>query len=152
MLLQQQPLLYDYLNPMEMIEALAKGEVWLGHCYSGDAYFAAEDNPDITYVIPQEGCSVWMDNFAIPADAPHKYTAEVFLNYMLDAEVGAACANYTYYASANQAAEQYIDSEILSDPSIYPPDSVMERLEFWQEVTEAMSAHNSIWAELQRNK
>ena len=71
---------------------------------------------------------------------------------MLRPEVGAACANYNYYASANRVAEQYIDSEVLSDPNIYPPDSVMERLEFWQEVTEAMSFHNSIWAELQRNK
>ncbi len=113
-------------------EALVNGEVSVSHGYSGDLLAAIwdSDNPDsYTYVIPQEGGTLWVDNMAIPADAEHPCTAHTFVNFMLDGENGAALTNWTYYASPNAAAEPHILPEILEDPTIYPSDEIRQRLE-----------------------
>ena len=84
----------------------------------------------------------------IPKTAPHKYTTEVFINYMLRAEVSAAISNFTHYASPNNAAKQFIKKEVLDDPNIYPPKEVMEKLEFLQDVGEATRLWDRAWNEV----
>lgn len=113
-------------------EALVNGEVAVSHGYSGDLLAAMwdADNPDaFTYVIPQEGGTLWVDNMAIPANAEHPCTAHTFINFILDAENGAALTNWNYYASPNRAAEPYILPEITEDPTIYPSAEIRRRLE-----------------------
>ena len=46
----------------------------------------------------------------------------------MEPEVIAKCTNYTHYANANLAANKFVDSAILDDPSLYPDDEVKERL------------------------
>ena len=63
--------------------------------------------------VPQEGGTGWFDTMAIPKGAPHKFTAEVFMNYMLRPEVAANNSNTNGYATANQiAVEKYIDPQL----------------------------------------
>lgn len=66
---------------------------------------------------------------AIPANAEHPCTAHTFINFILDAENGAALTNWNYYASPNRAAEPYILPEIIEDPTIYPSAEIRRRLE-----------------------
>lgn len=113
-------------------ENLVTGEVAATHGYSGN-FFAAFDDVDgwdqYAYVIPEEGATVWIDNMAVPADAEHPCTAHTFMNYLLDAENGAALTNWNFYASPNEAAEEFILPEILEDETIYPSDELSEKLE-----------------------
>lgn len=114
-------------------ELLVTGEVAVSHGYSG-GYFTAIDGTEegwdrYTYVIPQEGGTVWIDNMAVPANAEHPCTAHAFMNFLLDAENGAALTNWNYYASPNEAAEEFILDEVLEDETIYPSDELSERLE-----------------------
>ncbi|HSJ56853.1 MAG TPA: spermidine/putrescine ABC transporter substrate-binding protein, partial [Anaerolineae bacterium] len=76
------------------------------------------------------------------------YTAEVFINYLLRPEVGAKITNYTWYGSPNKASQEFIDEEILNEPAIYPPDDVMDKLEFLRDVGEATSLYDLIWTEI----
>ena len=99
---------------------LISGEVWLSQLWVGDTLMAADENADIQYCIPKEGCEVWDDNLAIPKTAPHKYTAEVWMNYCLRPEVAAAISNFVHYATPVEAAKKYIDPEDLNNPGIYP--------------------------------
>jgi spermidine/putrescine-binding protein len=98
---------------------------------STDDYDAYED---FGYAIPNEGSAAWVDTMAIPTTAEHPCTAQAFVNYMLDAENGAALTNYNYYASPNAASAEFIYPEILEDPSIYPPPETMEILEFFADL------------------
>jgi spermidine/putrescine-binding protein len=97
------------------------------------------------YAIPEEGAIKWLDNMCIPAATERYDTAVHFINYLLDAENGAAITNYTYYASPNGAATEYIEAEVLEDPSIYPPDDVRERLEWLEEVGDAVFLYDEMW-------
>ncbi|GAB4255278.1 MAG: spermidine/putrescine ABC transporter substrate-binding protein [Thermoleophilia bacterium] len=148
LLIEQKPLLKHYSSDT-YIDELASGDSWLSHGWSGDVFQAAAENEAVAYAIPEEGAVIWVDSMCVPKDAPHKYTAEVFMNYILEPEVGAAITNYVWYASPNEAAEEFIDPEILNDPSIYPTAEVEERLEFIQELGEATTLYNDAFAEIQ---
>jgi spermidine/putrescine transport system substrate-binding protein len=131
---------------------LERGDVDITIEYSGDIFQVIYECECDTYryVIPQDGGIIWTDNMAIPVDAPNKALAEVFIDYILDPQVGADISNYTAYGSPNQVAIDagLIDGELLDDPTIYPPADIREKLFFIKDVSdEAQMAYNDAWDE-----
>ncbi len=97
-------------------EALVGGEVAVAHGYSGNMIvgIGGAENPDnFEYVLPKEGATLWIDNMTVPANSEHPCTAFTFINYLLDAEVGAALTNWNYYGSPNEAATEFIEPEVV---------------------------------------
>ncbi len=131
---------------------LERGDVDMTVEYSGDIFQVMDEcNCDnIAYVIPSEGTNLWVDNLAIPKGAPNKALAEVFLDYILDPHVGADISNYTAYATPNQAAidEKLIDPDMLSNPSIYPPDDLRAKLFSTKALPDAEQLYNDAWDEI----
>ena len=97
-------------------EALVSGEMAISHGYSGNMIvgIGGADNPDqFTYLLPQEGATLWTDNMVVPTVSEHPCTAHTFINYLLDAENGATLTNWNYYGSPNAAAEEFIEPEVV---------------------------------------
>jgi putrescine transport system substrate-binding protein len=123
-----------YVDTQRMISDLANGEVCLAVGYSGDILQAAsrarenQTGQTVAYSIPKEGTIMWFDSLAIPKDAPHPDNAHLFINYMLQPQVSAAVTNMVHYPNGNNAARQFVNKEILDNPSIYPPPEVMAKL------------------------
>jgi len=132
-------------------DLIISGETVLAHIWTGDALLAG--NPKyggrdgITYVIPEEGCTIWQDNMAIPVNAPNAYTAMVFMNYSQFPEIAAQNANYVGYASPNTAAMSFIDSNMISNQGLYPSSEVKARLQWIEDVGSALELYDSIWTE-----
>jgi len=132
-------------------DLIITGETVVGHLWTGDWTLAS--NPDtggregIAYVIPKEGCTIFQDNMAVPVSAPNKYTAMVFINYLADPEIAAQNAEAVGYPSPNAAAREFIDPEILANESIYPPEDVMQRLQWIEDVGPALELYDRIWTE-----
>jgi spermidine/putrescine transport system substrate-binding protein len=97
--------------------------------WSGDVLAAREENLTLDYVFPEEGAILWGDNFVIPANSPHPYTAELFINFLLRPEISAQITNEVYYPSANEAARPLVDAELLNDPVVIPPLEAMKKAE-----------------------
>jgi spermidine/putrescine transport system substrate-binding protein len=114
----------------ETVEPMGSGQLPLAQCYSGDAAQAAQNNPDLVYLIPKEGGMTWVDTAVIPAQAPHALNAHSFLNFVLRPEVAAKLANTIRYGSPNAAARPMIDKALLDDPLVYPPPEVLAKLPF----------------------
>jgi putrescine transport system substrate-binding protein len=118
----------------EWKNALADGDICAAVGYSGDVFQVASraeeagKGVEIAYVIPKEGAQLWFDVFAIPADAPNADGAHKFIDYMMRPEVIAKATNYVAYANANLASQQFVDKEILDNPSIYPDADTLSRL------------------------
>jgi spermidine/putrescine transport system substrate-binding protein len=132
---------------------LQRGEVGIAIEYNGDiAQIIAEcECDDYGYAIPEEGANVWTDNMAVPVDAPNPDLAMVFMDYILDAKVGAELSNYIAYASPNQAAidSGFLDEEMAVDPIIYPPEDQLKHLFAIVGTTaEAEELYNNAWDEL----
>ncbi len=118
----------------EYINALANGDICLAVGYSGDILQArdraaeAANNVNIAYSIPKEGALIWLDSFAIPADAPHPAEAHEFINFMLRPEIAARNSNFVNYANGNQAAQELLDEKVRADPAVYPDETVLGNL------------------------
>ena len=50
-------------------QAFISEEVVAGLAWNGDAFIAMQENPDLEFIVPEEGMLIWLDNFAIPAGA-----------------------------------------------------------------------------------
>ncbi len=115
-------------------DLLAAKKVDIAIEYSGDIFQMISQCQcnDFAYAIPSEGSVIWIDNLAIPKGAKNPGLAEVFIDYILNAQVGADISNYTAYASPNQTAikEGLIDSAYLDNPAIYPSQQVQSKLFF----------------------
>ncbi|MFA7488847.1 MAG: extracellular solute-binding protein, partial [Lysobacteraceae bacterium] len=63
-----------------------------------------------------------------PKDAPHPDNAHAFIDFLLQPEVIAQITDYVGYANPNTAATALLDAEIATDPGVYPPQEVLEKL------------------------
>ena len=64
------------------------------------------DNPNIKFVAPSEGLSLWSDNMLVPNKADHKANAEKLMNYYYDPEVAAQLAAWVNYICPVEGAEE----------------------------------------------
>lgn len=132
-------------------DLIVSGETVLGHIWTGDAILAglpdSGGREGIVYVIPQEGCVIWQDNMAVPVTAPNAYTAMVFINYLNYPEIAAQNVEFVGYGTPNQAAKEFIDPEMLADEGIYPPPEVEARLQWLEDVGDALQLYDRIWTE-----
>jgi spermidine/putrescine-binding protein len=66
----------------------------------------------------------------VPHHAANSALAETFIDYLLDKQVSADIANYTVYGTPNQVSidEGLIYEEYLTDPAVYPPQEVEDKL------------------------
>ena len=101
---------------------LANGQVVISMGYAGNAYEASENNLAVNYVLPQDGALLWNDTLVIPANSSNKFTAELFLNFLMRADINAIVVNENIFPTPNEAAYEFIDPEILKNPLIYPPN------------------------------
>lgn len=146
-LVKQKPLTMCYTSDQVIVE-LSSGDAELAQVFSGDAYQARRENKDVRYVIPSCGTSIWTDNFCIPKTAPHEDLAYLWINYMMEKQVAAACANYTNYAIANRDAWELVDSHLRDDPNLYPAGALLERCEELADVGSALFIYDRMWTEL----
>ncbi|MCP9340188.1 polyamine ABC transporter substrate-binding protein [Stutzerimonas xanthomarina] len=123
-----------YFHSSKYISDLANGNICIAAGFSGDIFQAAaradeaDKGIDIAYTIPKEGGNLWFDMLAIPVDAQNVEEAHAFINYLLEPEVIASVSDYVGYANPNIKAGELMDQEVRNDPSVYPPQAVLDRL------------------------
>jgi spermidine/putrescine transport system substrate-binding protein len=78
---------------------LANGDAAAVIGWSGDAVQLQADDPNIQFVMPDEGCITWADNMIIPVGAPNPTAAYEWMNYVYRPEKQAHIANYNYYVT-----------------------------------------------------
>ena len=130
-------------------DLLLTREVDLTMEWNGDVVQVMSEDDDLSYLVPDEGAVVWMDNMCIPKDAPNPKNAHAFINHVLDAKVNAEIANTIHYASPNVAAKPLLLPEDLNNPAVYPPDSVIARCEAVVDVGDATRLYDEAWTRVQ---
>lgn len=112
-----------------------KKELAMGIFSSGDAVALTQTTPgqNIEYVIPKEGCELFLNVWVVPRYARQKELAYQFLNYILKPDIQAAIATNLYYQCPNSASLRIIQKthpEQLSNPGIYPTDRILKNCEW----------------------
>jgi spermidine/putrescine transport system substrate-binding protein len=112
----------------EYTQDLVQGNVVACEAWSGDVIQLQFDNPDIKFVAPEEGLSLWSDNMLVPNKATHKANAEDLMNHYYQPAVAAELAawvNYICPVEGAQEAMTEIDPSLAENPLIFPDDAML---------------------------
>ena len=122
---------------------LISGDVWLAQLWNGDTAQARAEQPNLAYVIPKEGCTIWGDSMAVPVSARNKRAAHEWMNYILRPEVGAALSEATGYGTPNAAS-----ARLMKDPVPYPTEDELRRLEYQVDLGRDTAVWDQLWTEI----
>lgn len=152
LLIAQKPLVQAYVID-QVRDKMIGGEAALGVIYSGEAIFTQRENPDLEYVIPEEGSNVWIDGWVIPKNAPNVENAEKFINFMCRDDIALMNFEYITYSTPNVAAQALIEDEEIRNSKIAFPDlSQYDNLEAFRYLgTEGDALYNKLWKEAMSN-
>jgi spermidine/putrescine transport system substrate-binding protein len=90
---------------------VAKGDAVAVIGWSGDAVQLQADNPDIKFVMPDEGCMLWADNMVIPVGAPNPTAAYEWMNYVYEPKNQAQITNYNYYVTPVSGVKPILEKQ-----------------------------------------
>ncbi len=134
--------------------AIISGETWAGLVYNGNASLALADDPNVAYICPTEGCTIWFDNLAIPKGAPHKDAAMLFLNWVMDPQQSILITKEFPYSNPNKAALDLLKTD---DPTLYeqymgfsgtnPDDTFLANSKPIVDVGAATALYDSLWTD-----
>jgi spermidine/putrescine transport system substrate-binding protein len=111
-------------------QMLAKGDVWAAIAWSGDMVQLQADNPNLKFVIPEEGGDIWTDNMLIPTGGD-VFTASTFMNYVYRPDVAAQIEAYVNYICPVKGAKEEIvkiDKSLAENQLIFPDDETLAKV------------------------
>ncbi|MBT2446944.1 spermidine/putrescine ABC transporter substrate-binding protein [Streptomyces sp. ISL-43] len=123
---------------------LSKGDVLACQAYSGDVIQLQADNPDIEFVVPEEGAELWAESLLIPNLARHKANAEALVDFYYDPAVAAELAASVNYVCPVPAAREVLaasddkeTAELAENPLIFPDEEMRKRLVVSRDISSA---------------
>ncbi len=135
----------------EYAQELANRSLAITMAWSGDVFQLQFDNPDLRFVVPEEGAILWVDNMAIPLNAEHPNDALAMMNYVYQPEIAAQIAEYVNFIVPVPAAQDIIlqhadDAEseedaaylraVAESPLVFPTDEMLARLHSYKVLDE----------------
>lgn len=127
-------------------------EVSIGLMWSGEAFMANKENPNIKYIYPAEGAAIWADNFAIPNKAKNPEYAYQFIDFISRPEISAKISQEMGYSSPVLKAAEYLDNETKESKIVYPGEKELKNAEFQVDVGPAITIYEKYWEKLRAGK
>jgi spermidine/putrescine transport system substrate-binding protein len=152
LLLTQKPILQAYVMD-QIYDKLEAGEAYIGPYYAGDYLQMVENNPDLEFIIPDEGSNCFVDAMCIPKGAKNKENAELFINFMCSTDAALANMEEIWYASANyKAAEQFAqDLEPEEREIMFASSEVLARCDVFTNLPDdILTLYSNLWVELKK--
>jgi spermidine/putrescine transport system substrate-binding protein len=123
--------------------ALSEGDVWATMAWSGDVLQLQLANPDLRFVVPDEGGILWVTPMEILRTAPHSADAHAFLDFVYRPEIAAAITEWVGYVTPVPAVQDLVrqhaaeatkpaDREYLEflaeSPLVFPTEDMLANL------------------------
>lgn len=121
----------------------------IGMAWNGDLYRSKKENPQLEFIFPHDGFEIWVDNFALLKDSPHKDNAYLFLNFLMRPEIAKEVSLSINYSTANLSARKLMPADIKNHPALYPSYEVLKRGEFQTYMNDSTTAlYERYWEQL----
>ena len=146
LLVDQKPLVQAYVVD-QVRDKMIKNAAALGVIYSGEAIYMQRENPDLEYVVPDEGSNVWIDGWVILKDAENKEAAEKWIEFLCRPDIALMNFDYITYSTPNEAARELIEDEDIKNSIIaFPDNTILERCEVYNYLgSEGDDLYDSYW-------
>lgn len=127
--------------------ALAEGDVWATMAWSGDVLQLQLANPDLQFVVPEEGGILWVTPMEILRTAQHPADAHAFLDFVYRPEIAAAITEWVGYvtpvpavqdlvrqhaAEATEAADRDYLEFLAESPLVFPTEDMLANLQSYK--------------------
>jgi spermidine/putrescine transport system substrate-binding protein len=147
----------------EYAQGLADGSLAITMAWSGDVFQLQFDNPDLTFVVPEEGAILWTDNMVIPKGAEHPNDALAMMDFLYRPEIAAQVAEYVNFitpvpgaqdiirehaqAAADEGDQETADylNTVADSPLVFPTDDMLSRVYNYKVLDEE---EERLWNEL----
>ena len=113
--------------------------------FNGEAQTAINEDSTLQFVIPKEGSFMWVDAMLLSSKASNIAGAYAFMNYILDAEVGANLAKSLNFATPNKASLEVIDDSFKNNRVINPNKQEINRMVFLTDLGEKEKLYDEAW-------
>lgn len=144
----QKPIVYAYYVD-ETADEMVAGNAAMALVYSGEAAYAMELNDDLSYAVPKEGSNLWIDSWFIPKRCAHRENAEKFLDFLCREDIAMANFEYVCYASPNQKVVDALDEDTKNDPTIFPPEEILENCTVYKQLgIDTTERYSYLWKTL----
>ncbi|CAN5487334.1 spermidine/putrescine ABC transporter substrate-binding protein [soil metagenome] len=125
----------------EYADALARKDIIASIAWSGDVIQLTLDDPDLRFVVPDEGGILWVDNMAIPQNAANPIDAHEFMNYVYQPEVAAQIVGWVNYICPVPAAKEILAStkgyeSVADSPLVFPTPDMEAKLHNYKLLSE----------------
>ena len=143
----------------EIFNKMEGGNAAIAMYYAGDYLTMLENNPDLAFVVPEEGSNWFVDAMCVLKDAQHKEEAEEWINFIAGTDASLANMDYIWYASPNaEALAEYpayyeeqngeaLDQELYN--IMAAPADVLDRCELYVNLPqETLKYYDKLWTQL----
>ena len=126
----------------DYMDDLASGNFAACVGWSGDISQLALDNPDVRFVIPEEGGMQWSDTMVLPAGCEHVDNAAVWMDYVYDPENAALLTAYVGYNSPVAGVQEILaagddaQKALSESPLLFPDADTLSRLHVFASIDE----------------
>ncbi|MCR4655718.1 MAG: ABC transporter substrate-binding protein [Lachnospiraceae bacterium] len=132
----------------EAKDEILKGKASIAVVYSGDAYEAFEENPDLCYCIPKEGSNLWIDCWGITKHCENVENAKKFIDFLCREDIALADFEAVKYSSPVMSVVSGMTEEERSSEALAPSPEKLDNCEvFIQLPEETMKYMERLWEE-----
>lgn len=128
----------------ESMAMLSSGDIAAAHFFVGGNVFFTE-TPNVKYVIPTEGATMYQENICVLASAPNKENAKTFMEFYLKPEIAALNVAQQFNGTPNVPANDLTPDFIKSNPNINVQGDTMARLQIFEDIGAALKLYDRAW-------
>ena len=127
----------------DYVEGLEQGNFAACVGWSGDVVQLSKSNPDIKFVIPESGGTLWFDTMLVPKGAQNVDAVAEWMNYVYDPANAARITAEVQYISPVAGVQDELkkmggDAAALADSQLLFPDATtLANLQSWGNLDEA---------------
>lgn len=102
--------------------------------WSGDVLQISADNPDIRFIVPEEGGMLWWDAMVIPKGAKNRESIAKWMDFVYDPVEAAKITAWVQYSSPVKGVREEvakIDPELADNVLVFPDDASKARLKLF---------------------
>ena len=123
---------------------LTSGDIGAAHFFVGGHVFFTQ-TPEVKYVIPAEGATMYQENICVLKTAPNKAAARAFMEYYLRPEVAALNVAQQFNGTANIPARDLVPEAIKANSTINVPAETLTRLQIFEDLGAGLKLYDRAW-------
>jgi spermidine/putrescine transport system substrate-binding protein len=109
---------------------LLRGDVVASTGAAGDTYQLEQENPNVEWVMPSDGCIIFTNDMVIPVGAPNPTAAYAFMDYVYEPKNAANITEFTHYLSPVAGVKEVLEErapELVHNQLIFPSEQFIAK-------------------------